>query len=517
MKKTITLVFLALLPLLASAYDAEVGGIYYYLYTGTKQATVTSGYYTGSVNIPSSVTYNGVTYSVTSIGDRAFEYCSGLTSVTIPNSVTEIGNRAFAGCGLTSVTIPNSVTSIGDYAFYYCSGLTAVTIPNSVTRIRERAFGDCSKLTAVTIPNSVTEIGSYAFASCSSLTELTIPNSVTDIVNGAFAGCSSLTAVTIPNSVTSIGDGAFAYCSGLTDISVESGNTMYDSRDNCNAIIASNTLIVGCKNTVIPNSVTEIGWYAFYGCSSLTEVKVPNSVTEIGSFAFYGCSGLTAVTIPNSVTAIGRYAFDGCSGLTDISVESGNTKYDSRDNCNAIIETASNTLIRGCENTAIPNSVKSIDNYAFSDCSSLTEVTIPNSVTAIGSYAFYKCSGLTELTIPNSVTTIGSYAFAGCSGLTDVYCYAEKVPSTNSYAFYGWPEYVSNATLYVPRASIEAYKTTSPWSGFGTIKAIEDVTGVKSVDAGGNSGSLPDGKYLRGGRLVIVKGGKEYDAAGAVK
>ena len=195
-------------------------------------------YTTGTVTIPN--TPNG--YSVTDIGKYAFGGCSGLTSVTIPNSVTYIGYEACFGCsGLISVTIGNSVTSIGWSAFYNCSGLTSVTIPNSVTYIGESAFGGCSKLTSLTIPNSVTSIGKYAFWGCSGLTSLTIPNSVTYIGESVFGLCSGLTSLTIPNSVTSIGKGAFSLCSGLTSLT-------------------------------IPNSVTSIGESAFWGCFDLSKV-----------------------------------------------------------------------------------------------------------------------------------------------------------------------------------------------------------------------------------------------------
>ena len=202
---------------------------------------------------------------MTSIGDYAFSKCSGLTSVTIPNSVTSIGGGAFIDCsGLTSVTIPNSVTSIGGGAFQGCSCLTSVTIPNSVTRIEETAFSGCRGLTSVTIPNSVTSIERYAFESCSGLTSVTIPNSVTSIGNNAFSDCSGLTSITIPNSVTSIEGYTFSSCSGLTSIT-------------------------------IPNSVTSIGNNAFYKCSRLTSVTIPNSVTSIGSAAFRSCSKLDNV------------------------------------------------------------------------------------------------------------------------------------------------------------------------------------------------------------------------------
>ena len=290
-----------------------------------KTAVITgyNGQPIGELVLPSSVNKStGWSYAVTAIGSSAFRNCTGLTSITIPNSVTAIGTAAFSNCsnltkilveeGNTAYTsiegvlfsnekttlvaypaakapdyeIPNSVTAIGDYAFSDCVGLTSVTIPNSVTAIGDYAFY-CSGLTSITIPNSVTAIGTAAFSNCSGLTSVTIPNSVTAIGNYAFYRCIGLTSITIPNSVTAIGRSAFANCTGLTSIT-------------------------------IPNSVTAISDHAFSNCSGLTSVTIPNSVTTISMSTFANCTGLTSITIPNSVTAISEYAFSNCTAVNTI-------------------------------------------------------------------------------------------------------------------------------------------------------------------------------------------------------
>ncbi len=463
--------------------------LYYKIVDGRNVAVTTqtssSPYYStvpvGALVIPDSVRYAGNTYLVTSIGKNAFHGCSGLISVTIPNSVTSIDKNAFMGCsGLTSLTIPNSVVTIGNNAFNGCNGLTSISIPNSVDSIDVGAFGNCSGLTSVSIGNSVTSIGDGAFQNCGNLDTLIIPNSVRSMGNATFYNCTGLTSVTISNSVTSIGNSTFYNCGAITSITIS-------------------------------NSVTSINDGAFQGCIGLPSIVIPNSVTSLGERAFYGCSGLTSVTIGNSVASIGRCAFGSCSRIASITVDAGNTHYDSRNNCNAIIATASNTLVVGCRNTIIPNtvtgigissfdrctglntitipiSVTSIDGSAFSNCSGLTSIIIPDSVTSIGMNAFYGCSGLTTVTIGNSVISIGSFSFEYCTRLTSI-TIGNSVDTIGESAFYGCsrvaeitcravtpPRWGINAFLqvhtatpvYIPCGSRSAY-TASQWSFFSRL------------------------------------------------
>ena len=420
--------------------------------------------------------------SVTSIGFSAFWDCTSLISIEIPNSVTHIGKFSFAGCSsLTSVTIPDSVTYIGDGAFEGCSSLSSVTIPNSVTSIASNAFQNCSGLTSVTIPNSVTSIGDGAFCGCSSLTSVTIPNSVNSIGSSAFYGCSGLTSVTIPNSVISIGENAFHRCSSLPII------------DN---ICYADTYLVKVVNKKIPSyNIKEntrfIGSSAFEDCSGLISIEIPNSVISIGEKAFWCCSRLSSVTIPASVKSIGNSAFSYCNCLNSIIVERENNKYDSRDNCNAIIEKDTNKLIISCKTTIIPNSVISIGDgvfsaqchltsikipntvthigkYSFAGCSNLKSVTIPDSVTSIGDRAFENCNSLTSVTIPNSVTNIGSRAFIGCRSLTAV-----NIPnSVTDIGEYAFADCSSLKTIAIP-ASVKSIGQGGTFMGCSALESVQ--------------------------------------------
>ena len=363
-------------------------------------------------------------------------YNESIKTVIIEDGVTSIGNSAFSWCiSLTSITIPNSVISFGSYVFYDCRSLTSILVDsenpnycdidgvlfnkNKTTLIQYPAG---KSATSYTIPNSVTSIGNDAFDGCSSLTSITIPTSVTYIGSYAFGYCYSLTSISIPNSVTSIGYNAFSYCGNLTSVTVDSENPYYCDIDGVLFNKNKTTLIrypegKSATSYIIPNSVTSVGYDAFYNCSSLTSVTIPNSVTSIKWGAFSECRSLTSVTIPNGVT--------------------------------------------------------SIEGYAFSECSSLTSVTIPNSVTTIGKQAFKGCRSLTSVTIPNSVTSIGDMAFEDCTGLTSITCEAVAPPTLGNNVFGGVDKSIP---LYVPAQSIDLYKAAEQWKDFTNILPITSST-----------------------------------------
>ena len=453
----------------------QIGDLYYNLDTMSYTAKVTSspGKYSGSVTIPASVLYDNKTYSVTYIGDYAFTGCTGLTSVTIPNSVTSIGDNAFYECsGLTSVTIPNSVTSIGWWAFRDCTGLISIEIPNSVTSIGVTAFCNCTSLTSIEIPNSVTSIEERVFESCTGLTFVEIPNSVTSIGAWAFRGCTGLTSIEIPNSVTSIGNGAFSSCGNLKSVTINSNDIVSNtiSTNNIKSIFGAQV-----EEYILGVNIKNIGRYAFSQCDSLASVTIGDSITSIESNAFAACAKLnsviwnakrcddftnyspfypsniksftfgnevekipaylcsrldsiTNIVIPNSVTSIGDRAFEYCNNLTSITIP--NNVIHIGDyvlyGCTGLTHPVYNASyfvylpVNYSGGFAIQNGITTICGGAFSACSGLTSISIPNSVINIGESAFRNCTSLTSIEIPNSVTTIGNNAFSFCNNLISI-------------------------------------------------------------------------------------------------
>ncbi len=426
-KNYIRQLFVAMSMLLCSvvisAYDfdvIEVDGIMYSQTSDTTVAIVSIGNnkYSGNFVIPETINYNDKSYTVTSIGQVLFSGCTGLTSVTIPNSVTSIGDCAFQNCtGLTSVTIPNSVTRLGYGAFYGCTGLTSITIPESVTAIEGATFSGCTGLTSVTIPNSATSIGAYAFDDCVGLTSVTIPNSVTSIGGYAFENCISLTSIAIPNSVTSIGLWAFYGCTNLDAVYINSiaawCNIEHNSWSNP-LNYAQNLYLNGelVTSVTIPEGVNEIKNEVFVGYKKLTAITIPNSVTSIGNYAFQNCTGLTSIVIPESVKSIGDYAFNGCTNLANIAI--GNS-----------IESIGNGAFNATAwEKNLPEGLLYFGNSLYKYVGTMpdsTSLEIKDGTTTICDNAFSGCTSLTSVKIPESVTSIGYYAFKNCENLSDVY------------------------------------------------------------------------------------------------
>ena len=327
--------------------------------------------------------------NIKSIGIYAFKNCTSLKSITIPVGVLSIGGGAFQKCSsLTKITIPTSVKEININAFFGCSALQEVSIPAGVTRIEKGAFACCTSLADISLPNNLKSIGEYAFAECSSLKSITIPAGVLSIGSAAFERCSSLTKITIPTNVKDIGINAFFGCSALQEVN-------------------------------IPTGVTRIEKAAFAGCSSLADISLPNNLKSIGEYAFQDCTSLKSVTIPEGVTEMKGGVFLRCPMMMHITVDKNNQIYDSRNGCNAVIETATGTIVAACNATVIPNNVTKIGESAFASLA-FTEIILPDGVTEIGRWAFWGCASLTNITIPDTVKSIGAAALKKCTSLASI-------------------------------------------------------------------------------------------------
>ena len=403
--------------------------------------------------------------NVTNIPDYAFYNCRGLTGVlAIPNSVTSIGDFAFAGCSrLTEVTIGNSVTSIGSGAFKECSGLTSVTIPNSITAIgddvdmvyNEGAFYDCHNLISVYYTGDIAKWIEILFGGEKSnplhyahnlyindslVTELVIPDTVTEIKQYAFCGGSCLHSLTIPRSVTDIGIGAFSGCREIQMITVDNDNVVYDSRDNCNAIIETNTnkLIIASNNTIIPNSVKTIAELAFCGL------------------------GIDSITIPNSIDSIGKAAFSDCTNLTTVNFDATNCVYMGKDYSN--LDT--NSLFQFCDNFSTLN--------------------IGDNVTNIPDYAFYECNRIKSIRIGSSVENIGIEAFGNCDSIIEIHIYANIPPVLDDYAFSvvdnnNSIEYNTAPTIWIPCKTEDSYRNDNEWGRFSDIRSNTPTHSIDTI------------------------------------
>ena len=329
--------------------------------------------------------------SVISIDRSAFSGCTSLTEIVIPDSVTEIGRSAFEGCtSLSKVKLSKNLTGIGSGVFSGCTSLAEITIPDGVTSIVGSAFSGCTSLAEIVIPDSVTSIGEWAFSGCTSLTEITIPDSVTEIGEFAFSGCTSLLKVVLSKNMTAIEAQTFSGCSSLESIIIPEGVTKIGTRSKSEDSMFDGAAFYGCtslKEIIIPDSVTEIWSSAFSGCTSLSKVDLPKNLTKIEGDTFFGCTSLAEITIPDSVTSIGGSAFEGCTSLAEIT---------------------------------IPDSVTSIGGSAFKGCTSLSKVDLPKMLTTIEAGTFRGCTSLKEIIIPDSVIKILDHAFSNCISLESI-------------------------------------------------------------------------------------------------
>ena len=586
------------------ATEQLINGINYELNDDELKAEVVAKdpVYTGDIVIPATVDYDAKTYNVVRIGENAFQNCAEVTSVSLPEGLEEIGFDAFWNCSmLTSITIPSTVTTIDSYAFEY-TGLTSFTLPNTVIAFGTYVFNGCtgltepiyndkifayiprdysgtyivpdgittingtafqfttnltgvtlpsslliiegyafysSAITSIVIPNSVTIIDESAFKSSalatitlgtgltsissdcfesSNLTSVTVPEGVTEINSRAFAGCSSLTTINLPSTLSYLSSDAFAGCP-LEHISVADGNTTFDTRNDCNALIYSeeDKLVLGCKNSTIPEGIKIIGEQAFSE-KMITSVTIPSTVTTIERSAFENCSALTSCNLPNSVEKIEDYAFREIRLTTPLY----NDKFFVFQPQNTEGEVTipdgivhiTSTALADCEKVTkinFPTSLKSVGVDAFWNIDSIRSIELPEGVDSLGTYIFDYCERLETITLPSTLRYLDGSTFYHCDSLKTIICYAET-PVIDGYnnLYESDVTEQSSVTLYVPEGSIAAYQAAEGWSGF-TIKAISSIpTALDNIQGDKVQGT----KVLRNGQLFIERDGKIFNALG---
>lgn len=458
-------------------YDAKIGGIYYKIVTKAKMATVVIGknHYSGVIRIPETIEYEGVTCTVTSMVNAVFRECD-VTQVYLPDGITEISYTAFENCwNLEYVKLPARLEKIGVRSFCNCSKLTKLDLPSTLKEIGNRAFWNCYDLASIPLPDNIETLEEGAFYNCKSLASIHIPKALTVIPKDAFVGC-KFDAVEIHNGIREIKDGAFC--------------------------------ATGLKSIVIPETLRELGREVFMNCVDLVSVQLPNNMIELPTSIFRGCKNLKTIHIPEGVTTIGQYAFAE-TGFDNIDMIPKGVKYLNYAfmNCPNMTtvkipegtEFISSGEFMGCENLhtiILPASVKEILGQAFANCASLKEISFEH-ITSIGYEAFSGCSSFTSVDLPH-VEELGIGAFQGCSNLKkivlgssikkftgysvfaqcksmeDFYCYAEvlpEIPEGDKYTIFR-DSYVNYATLHVPASAIETYRSTYPWSDFGTFVAL---------------------------------------------
>ena len=418
-------------PWIGVKFFDEASGLYYNIISDTTvevtydEFYINTGYnsYQGDIAIPETVTYGGITYTVASVGNRAFNNCNGsLTSVVVPNTVTSIGELAFGGSdNLRSVVLPNSVNTLGDRIFFDCQSLISVRLPEGITVFPSGMFVNCYRLSSIVIPPTVTRIESNAFSG-SGLASIDIPESVTYIGEEACSSCSSLSSVDIPNSVTELGSGVFSYCSELRYIHLPE-----------NLVVIPSLLLNGCEDLTsitIPETVTNIEDCAFLNCYGLREIELPASVTTLGESAFQNCRALVSINIPETVSYFGNNVFLGCQNLRTLSLPQG-------------IEAIPSGMFWGCahlDSITIPESVITINSWAFSDCVELREIVIPKNVTSLGYGTFMGCDKLRKVELGESVSLLANDVFKKnnnasvkltlvCHGITPAQCGLTTFPN----------------------------------------------------------------------------------------